>query len=382
MKKFLLLISVFFFSYSGIIFGSEETNVVQSAEPTTFAPISYDKGLNVATSDGGTRIRFNSLLKFRYLYLFDDGTEDTSTFQIPVARMSFSGNAFKPEYKYGVELEFAGGDTRLLDFFTEYDYRSYAKFRVGQFKVPYSRQQLVSEGNLLFTERSVANDEFNLGRDIGLMFYGYCWNDMIEYQFSAFNGNGLNQTEDNNKWPLGVARISYMPFGYVHYDERLVEDEKFKLAWGASGGYSEIMELFNGDTTLDPVKTIFASSDVVLKTKRLMLQGEFYYRKKDPNVTINQALANENDIGYYAQFGYFILPKQMIEVGARYSQVFFDDANASTIDQLGEISPIINYYFYKEHVKVQLEYAYLLTKRSTQAHLNDHQITAQLQFKF
>src|SRR3989338_7096549 len=117
MKKFLLLISVFFFSYSGIIFGSEETNVVQSAEPTTFAPISYDKGLNVATSDGGTRIRFNSLLKFRYLYLFDDGTEDTSTFQIPVARMSFSGNAFKPEYKYGVELEFAGGDTRLLDFF-------------------------------------------------------------------------------------------------------------------------------------------------------------------------------------------------------------------------------------------------------------------------
>src|SRR3989338_2276951 len=166
MKKFLLLISVFFFSYSGIIFGSEETNVVQSAEPTTFAPISYDKGLNVSTTDGGTRIRFNSLLKFRYLYLFDDsaGVPDTSTFQVPAARMSFSGNAFKPEYKYGVQFEFAQGDTRLLDFYTEYDYQSYFKVRVGQFKVPFSRQSLADVGNLLFTERSVANDQFTLGR--------------------------------------------------------------------------------------------------------------------------------------------------------------------------------------------------------------------------
>ncbi len=390
MQRLLFFIFVSLFSFSQIIFAdesqntasTEETTIVKSAEPMVFVPISYDKGLNVSTSDGTTKIRFNSLLKFRYFYLLNDraGTTDTSTFQIPAARMSFAGNAFKEEYKYGVQLEFAGGDTRLLDFFTEYDYKPSFKLRVGQFKVPYSRQRLASIGNLLFTDRSIADEEFNLNRDIGLMFHGVLAHETFEYFLSAFNGNGLNQTEDNNKWPLGIARISYMPFGYVPYDERLVDDPDFKLAIGAAGGYSEIMEFFNSDTTIDPVKTIFASSDIVLKTNRLMFQGEFYYRRKDPDVAINQALPTVNAMGYYAQFGYFILPEKMIEVGARYSQVFTDID--STDDYTAEISPIINYYFYKEHVKAQLEYAYLLTARSTQADINDHQITAQLQFKF
>jgi hypothetical protein len=43
--------------------------------------------------------------------------------------------------------------------------------RVGQFKVPYSRERLTDSGDLLFGERSVQNLAFRMGRDVGVAAY-------------------------------------------------------------------------------------------------------------------------------------------------------------------------------------------------------------------
>src|SRR5262249_26099865 len=128
------------------------------------------------------------------------GTEQT--FDIPRARCALWGNAFRPWLTYKVEADLVANDEglrqvflppvdpisganavliragaedqdgrtlKLVDFYLDGAPRTAVGFRVGQFKVPQGRQELVTDTKLQMTVRSIASNFFAPGRDRGIV---------------------------------------------------------------------------------------------------------------------------------------------------------------------------------------------------------------------
>ena len=146
-----------------------------------------DKGLVIKTADG--RFSIVTRLRAQFLYDYTDrneaGTVDTQDFQIRRARLQFGGNMWSKHNKYMIEFAFSPRDnslsptkseptrnfsqsTPLLSWYMHFDYLRDATVRMGQYKIPYSRERVISSGDLQMVDRSLANGEFTLDRDLGL----------------------------------------------------------------------------------------------------------------------------------------------------------------------------------------------------------------------
>jgi hypothetical protein len=91
------------------------------------------------------------------------------------ARLNVHGHVAQ-DYLYNTEWAFAAEDINgsntsltLLDFSFDVPVPKMESswFKLGQFKVPYSRERLAYSGNLQFAERSLMNQGFGMGRDVG-----------------------------------------------------------------------------------------------------------------------------------------------------------------------------------------------------------------------
>src|SRR3990172_7302818 len=135
------------------------------------------KGFYLKTKDDKWLLTFGARFQFRYtLNNVDEGSgeerDDTQTFTIKRARFYWAGHAYEPWLKYKIQLDAAKDDVEMKDWYIDITKYKYASLRLGQFKVPYGRQEINSSGDLQFVERSDVSDEFTPSRDIGLSFYG------------------------------------------------------------------------------------------------------------------------------------------------------------------------------------------------------------------
>jgi hypothetical protein len=95
------------------------------------------------------------------------------------ARVMFSGSY--EDYKFHTEIAFGGEEEvqnknsslSLLDMWFDIPAPAGARLRLGQFKVPYSRERLANSGRLLFADRSINNLAFRVGRDVGAAVHAY-----------------------------------------------------------------------------------------------------------------------------------------------------------------------------------------------------------------
>lgn len=131
-----------------------------------------------ATMDVGGRLQ---LLGFGQK--LEDGSRANERFYLFLkqGRLSVSGNV--DDWRYRVMVAFGGEDEvkaptpgislGLLDMYVDIPVHVLGKtyVRVGQFKVPYSRERLTDSGSLLFADRSVQNLAFRVGRDVGATLY-------------------------------------------------------------------------------------------------------------------------------------------------------------------------------------------------------------------
>ena len=119
-------------------------------------------------------------LRAQQRYTLIDNEEGVSHgFQLRRARLMFKGNVFGEHNSYKFELAVSPKDmglkpegtiskSPLLDWYFHFSQIRDLNLRMGQYKVPYSRQRVVSSGNLQMVDRSLANGEFNLDRDVGM----------------------------------------------------------------------------------------------------------------------------------------------------------------------------------------------------------------------
>lgn len=185
-----------------------------------------------------------------------------STFQLRRGRISLDGDIHKIA-SYRIQIE-ALNTPALLDAYLQLKPASFANFTFGQFKIPFSQENLISSSDLLTVERSrVVNslvpgrDTGSNGRDIGAVFtgsYNVSHSAGVDYAFGVFNGAGIDRKDDNNRKDF-AARLAVQPFQ----------------------GLSLAGDYYNGAAGTAEVARDRQSAEIAYTYRPLTLQGEFIW---------------------------------------------------------------------------------------------------------
>ncbi|HCU23973.1 MAG TPA: hypothetical protein DF383_03070 [Deltaproteobacteria bacterium] len=346
-----------------------ETQAPAAPSPVVEAPkkegktSGYDKGFFIQTPDGKFKLVFGGYAQFQLEYERANGENEVG-FRVRRARLAFSGNLASKDLTYKFQIDLAKfKDELLLDAYMNYKFYEALEVRFGQFTIPWIRQHQISSSNQEFVDRSLASNEFLVfhdadsngdgipdkrirnGRDVGLMVHGKAFEKKLEYQGGIFNGSGTNSLNINNQM-VYAGRAVYNFLGQAGYEEGdYAYHEDPALYFGSGGNY------FVSDLTSDKVAQFGAETG--LKYKGLSLQGEFFYRHQNPG---EETAGKKNDYGYYAQAGYFVIPKRL-ELAARASAVFLEGNQNDKAEYMAGI----NTFIYGQHLKFQTDYSYLPT---------------------
>ena len=333
-------------------------------------------GITAETHDGSFESSVGARLQTRYSYeTFEaDEAETLSSFQIRAMKLWLKGHAVRKALGYKLQLNYGDGKPNLEDAYAQYTVSKWLVLRVGQFKPPQGRQELTSSGRQRFVDRSLANETFNLGRDVGMQFGGQVADHLLEYRLGVFNGNGPRRKANVGNDHLFAGRVDVNPFGKYKMSE-VRWDPELRLNAGGSVAYGKLSAADAGqldadndvfDMALDidgfapdEFTTAFGESvDVRLTTANLNLAwmgaglaAEFFHLDVAPE-TGDSFTAT----GYYVQAGYALVPKTL-GVGAGYSAIESSADNATKAFDASEIQLVINYYLLEHIAKVQADFS-------------------------
>ena len=364
-------------------------------EVTKVKPFDYTlgKGFTFTTPDEKFQLTLGGRLQFRYTFTdFDINSStksDISQWDAKRIRMIAQGYAYSKDLTYKLEFDLrqlasSTANKGLIETYLNYRLIDEAQIKVGQYKTPFSRQELTSDGALQFVDRSIVVDAFKPTYDIGAMLNGKIANGLAYYYAGVFGGAGQTSTRSSND-NMFVARAVVNPLGDVAYSEADLDGSPKPLL---SIGANYFKNTVNKTTpaagaTLDSVANYAAAAsssapgsggwlgkgfskagfsttatdkfdvdsygaDLAFKWMGFSLQGEYLLGQADAHSTGHLLRAQ----GFYAQTGYMIIPKTL-EVAYRYSYLDPDRdmANDHIIENIGAVS----YYFNKHNLKLQAD---------------------------
>ncbi len=345
-----------------------EKGVISAEEAAASGParVSYKHGTRLEFPEQGFDVKMNLQVQARYSYLdYDEsvagqntGIDDVSSFNLRRVRLSFEGNLLNKQFSYKVQNDFAagGGGSALKDAWLQWNWDEAAMLRMGQYKVPFSRQELSSSAKLQFIDRSDVSDIFSYGRNRGAMLHG-SFGDAGTYAAGIFNGvsqlSGVSEGEnspglDNNL--MGAAQVTYNLGDYGSRDEEgdMRKDGDFAGTMGAAvvygqGGQTLTAGGSNFNADFDDVR---ANVDAGLRVAGFSLQSEFYYT----NISYDDIDDSDTDFyGMYLQTGYMFVPNEW-EGAFRFG---FINPDQGVIDDRQEYSFVLNYFLDGHNLKLQ-----------------------------
>jgi phosphate-selective porin OprO and OprP len=261
------------------------------------------------------QMQLSGYSQLRYQTFQETGKKDG--FDVRRARLDLRGNS-TPYFSYRVQAELAD-KPKLIDAYGEIKLADYFTITAGQFKIPFSLENLASSNKLEMIDRSqvvealVARGKDVIGnqngRDIGIQVSGTFLKvkdlPMVEYRLGIFNGSGINVADTANEAKDIAGRLIFTPVKGL----------------SLGGGY------YNGwDKAIKPdvpgnsqVRNRFGI-EFSYVTPRISVRGE-YIEGKDGKTSRS---------GWYIQTGYFIVP-QKLQVLGKYDSY---DPNTSTTDNI------------------------------------------------
>jgi phosphate-selective porin len=124
-------------------------------------------------------------------------------------RIAAQGFFFK-YYEYIVEYDLGTFAAGLRDAWLNFHYIDEVQLRVGQHKVPFSREQLISSRFLPFVERAFFNvATAPIQFDLGASIHGKVG--PVEYAVGVYNGRGFGAGDDNEDKDF-AGRLAFAPF--------------------------------------------------------------------------------------------------------------------------------------------------------------------------
>lgn len=191
-KKLILLLAIGLFIFGGNFYSflmAQETKALVSAS---------------------SPLHFSAFTQVRYTAYSSEGVD---SFSLRRVRWAMTANVLvNLDFKTQVELT---KSPNLIDAYLSYHPRKWLEFRAGQFKIPFSYENLKSASELDFINRSSVvevlcpgRDIGAQGRDIGAMFLFKA--SFFEASFGIFNGSGINRL-DNDKTKDKALRLVISP---------------------------------------------------------------------------------------------------------------------------------------------------------------------------
>jgi phosphate-selective porin OprO and OprP len=362
---------------------AKDTEKAKEAETDDEKPakVSYKK--NAATFESERLvIRLNNRVQFRLTDEIPDpsirlsGTaaagDSRASFRVRRAKTSLEGWFFRPEFKFDLQLSWAGPEpgasaqTALEDALITWDASKKETFQVtfGQFKVPLGRQEMTSSSRLQFADRDIFSFEFSRGRDLGLEFNGMLSKKRLSYMLGVFNGNAASRLgNDNSKFQYN-ARVMFEPWGAVGYSEGDFESKDKPLL--AVAGQFEQNNLAYTSNVSDNLKTTIWGADVVFKYKGFSLWAEYLARDRKPQPSGSVEPGQSpfptvafNSNGWHGQAGYF-LKRDVFEVAMRYAT--YDPTDRTANNDRTEVGGALNYFINKHFLKLQADFRQLEDK--------------------
>lgn len=329
-------------------------------------------------------LKFGAQLQIRYTYkgrdqrgdtfntapasLAEVGSRDSSFMELERLRLKFSGHVLTPDLTYLIQLDGdtdAGSVARAIDAYVLYHAGEYFggenkafSIGAGQLKTAFLRQEPTSSSALQMVERSLANEFFNIDRNLGLWVQGDVG--MLFYSLAVINAF--------DSVGVGPAPIDQVP-GFVgrlvlnlvgdepasKYEESNIKCEETPFF---SIGGSFATDQNNGTSftaaTQQDFKCYAFGLDTAFKFSVFSMQAEYMGRWLDYE-TGNTAAEGETSAlyshGFYVQAGVFLWP-QVIELAGRVSAVWTDSGPHQ--GNAVEAGPGLNWYISKSH-KVKLQ---------------------------
>ncbi|ACB76632.1 porin [Opitutus terrae] len=102
----------------------------------------------------------------------------------------------------------SGYRAQITDAYVAWSRFPAATVTVGQFKTPFGYEQLMSGTKHIVIERALVNDQLTLRRQIGAMLSGSVGGPRLTYAAGLFNGNGSNNSANDNDQFTYVGRVA------------------------------------------------------------------------------------------------------------------------------------------------------------------------------
>lgn len=184
-----------------VLADSELRNSLQGSGATA----GWSDGFFLQSADGRFRMEVGGQIQFRYIYSWipnaasgvtptqgtgletvGDDTESRSGFDLPNTQLDLKGHVFGESWKYFIKGAFSNADEamigdsplnnlgtgsgtfRLLDAYMRADLDDSFSLKVGQFKLPYAREQLVDTGYQMAVSQSTIVEHLGVGRSQGI----------------------------------------------------------------------------------------------------------------------------------------------------------------------------------------------------------------------
>ncbi|WP_437586768.1 porin [Sorangium sp. So ce1000] len=348
------------------------------------------KGFTVKTADDSFSSTIRARLQLRETITHTE-EDDTNEINVRTVRLTTSGHVLTPDLKYNVQLAFGGNDfekdspSPIFDAFVEYTGIRDLNVRVGQFLTPFNRARTLREVSLQQTDRPIAVREFNLDRDVGLMFSSpdlFGLGGRLSYNLFVGGGEGRNRFGGQKHGPLAVVRLAVRPLGAFDDDQDadLSREAKPRLAVGVTGAYNHQTNrqnsTFGTTLSLGAADYLHGAADLVFKYAGFSLSAEAIVRHAERDSfegEVDGAAAREwtrSGYGYFAQAGYLLTDR--VEVAARWDQIFAergtDPKLVALVDTQGkQVGGGLNVYLNGYALKLQGDYFYIFGKEDAGA---------------
>lgn len=363
----------------------------------------FGKGITLRSDDGDFSLTIRGRIQARAQLLHTPGDElvDDETdvgFLIRRMRLVFLGHLGSPSFQFYIQLGMAPGDLEnppipVRDAVITWLPTPAFGVRVGQMKVPFNRERVISSSALQLVDRSIVNAELNLDRDIGVQLFH---NDLfglgghLGFQLGVFGGDGRNRLNEDAGL-LYVARVQVQPTGRfddAYSEADLLRTPTPRLSFGAGFAYNQDTHrrrgthgsFFQLDEGFD---VLHAEVDLAFKWAGFSLLAELLWRRAiddDANVGIVDGEMIEerfgSALGVMVQAGYLFHGGW--EVAARFADIR-PTHGASSQPEQRELLGGLGWYILDHNLKLQSDYGVDFTGSFDAI---THQLRVQLQLFF
>lgn len=317
--------------------------------------------LNKVVNTLKERITLSGYAQLGYTYSDADGPDNT----FDVKRIIFMADGkITNQWSCYFMYDFYGGGN-LLEVYTDYKFLPQLTARLGQFKTPYTIENLLSPSTvelincyaqpvsyLAAINGSDRLSASNGGRDIGLMIYGDLFkNNLLTYKLAVMNGQGINTRDKNNQKDI-IGYLMVNPTKWLSVGGSFIKGKGYAMA---DSDLSDIKAGENYTRNRWSMGAVLTASKASLRTE--------YMAGKDGPIHSN---------GFYATGCAQIVPK--LEVIASFD---YFDRNTDVGDKQSNYIAGLQYWFYPK-CRLQAQY----TRQEPKMGEGSNLVQAQVQVRF